>query len=397
MEEMLALSLRAAALWPRGTFVEAERLLTASPFPYRGVPEEAQQATADLRARVESAREEGEGARRLLAEVTRNEILRKLLCAPEPDWDLHAAVQPGAITVLSGDAPEVGESTARYLLAVHLALLWDALLGRRFRTKTFVVLDESQWYAHEGVADILRLGRRFNVHLWAATQALRSLAEPVREALLTNVADIVLFRGAPEEAREFARWIPELTPDRLLRLPQGYAAVLSGKGGDVDWVRLRPLPPAAEQVGASQPGFQDSPGPVEPSTDARTGAPAPRGHWGVADPLGYDRISTLLRQHIEEVPGAGNPVVRLDALRASLDPRPEIAEHGVRELGRRLDRAGALLRSGRDSRGRFWELDLERVDGFRSGTDPPATVEQPFGPGRPQPVRPAIVEERQPF
>ncbi len=333
----------------------------------------------------------------MLAEVTRNEILRKLLCAPEPDWDLHAAVQPGSITVLSGDAPEVGESTARYLLAVHLALLWDALLGRRFRTKTFVVLDESQWYAHEGVADILRLGRRFNVHLWAATQALRSLAEPVREALLTNVADIVLFRGAPEEAREFARWIPELTPDRLLRLPQGYAAVLSGKGGEVDWVHLRPLPPESEQAGTTQPGFPGSPGPIEPSGNAGTTEPGRPGPWATTDPVGYDRISTLLRQHIKEVHGAGNPVVHLDALRASLDPRPEIAERRVRELGRRLDRAGALIRSGRDSRGRFWELDLGRVDALRSGTDPPPTAELPFGPGRPQSVPDEIVKERQPF
>ncbi len=397
LEEMLALSLRAAALWPRGTFVEAERLLTASPFPYRGVPEEAQQATAELRARVESTRDEGEGARRLLAEVTRNEILRKLLCAPEPNWSPHEAVRPGSITVLSGDAPEVGEATARYLLAVHLALLWDALLGRRVRTKTFVVLDESQWYAHESVADILRLGRRFNVHLWAATQALRSLAEPVREALLTNVADFVLFRGAPEEAREFARWVPELTPDRLLRLPRGYAAVMSGKGGDVDWVRLRPLPSASEEAAAPRPSFQAPPDSVDSSGDAQVGEPARRGPTEPADPVGFDRASMRVREQLEEVPGTGNPIVHLDALRASLDRRPEVAERGVRELGRLLDREGALLRSGRDRRGRFWELDPRRLDGLLSGTPPPPASEHPREPGRPRPVPHEIVEERQPF
>jgi DNA helicase HerA-like ATPase len=377
IEEMLTWALRSAADWPGGTLETAERLLRADPAGIRGVPDVARPSVAELRERVETRPEDGEGARRLLREITRNELLEHLLCAAAPDWKAGDALVPGRITVISGDATQVGEGTARYLLAVHLALLWAEILARAERAKIFVLLDEAQWYAHDSVAEMLRLGRRFNVHLWLSTQALRSLSEGVRDAVVTNSADVVLFRGSPDEARDFSRWVPEIAAERLLRLPRGTAAALVGKGEAVDWIRTRAVPPLPPWLPEFRPptdpgGDGSAPGVDEgaagPGGAATSASPGTARGAELAAPV-RNALRERLRSHD---PGALVLTVSLPALRASLGDGPGgRARELTRDAGRILRAAGALRRIDRSPGATRWVLDALRLRSLVAADEPP--------------------------
>ncbi|MCI4323305.1 MAG: DUF87 domain-containing protein [Thermoplasmata archaeon] len=347
IEEVLGRTMSLAAQGRGATFETAYRLLDQMEWPAPSGPEPTRIAAREFRQWLEAHRDDVEGTRRLLGEIVRNDTLRRLLCAPDAKFSPEEAVAPGRIVVVAGDAPLVGEMTARYLLSVYLALVWSALLGRSPPRKTFVLLDELQWYAHDGLSEFLRLGRRANVHLYAATQSLRSLPEGVREALRTNAADFVVFRGDPEEAREFSRWTGAIAPERLLALPRGHAAVLLGKGSDVRWTLVRPESSPADadsrvQAIADASVARWSELPIPDLSDAPT---VPRPELSAAGVL-----RDVLAAHGERS-AAGVRRVELGWLRSA-----GLSIESIRQLGGDLTRAGRLLRRGRDSGGSFWDL-----------------------------------------
>jgi hypothetical protein len=352
LEEMVTRALRAAASLPEGTLLDAHTLLATSTRVGKPVPSSAIEAVRELADRIRDRPEDADGARRLLHEVVRNPVLSRMLCTSRPTVRTRDLVRPGRIVLLSGDAARVGETTARYLLSVLLALVWSELLSRPEAAKTFVVLDEAQWFSNDSLAEMLRLGRRKNVHVVLATQAIASLPESVGEAVWTNVSDFVAFRGSPEEAREFARVAPGVSAEALLSLPRGEAAVLIGKGEQVRWVRtIRwPAHPAAagtESWGSGAPE-EDSP------EDDETELAGPAGRLGAS---GLDQVlGELLRLAATEDPSKPL-IVSVPELRQKFDPGGE----GARQAGGILSRSGALTRTERSSLGRVWVIDRARL------------------------------------
>jgi hypothetical protein len=337
LEEMLVRALSAAAAFPGGTLEDAHALLATGGRGFRVVPPEAREAVGELGDRIRSRPEDADGARRLLFEVVRNPLLVRAFCRRAPELRTSELLGPGRIVLISGDAARVGETTSRYLLSIYLAIVWSDLLSRPNAPKTYVVMDEAQWFAHESLTEMLRVGRRRNVHVIVTTQAIASLPEAVAESIWTNVSDFVGFRGSPEEARELARLARGLSAESVLALPRGEAAVLLGKGNAVHWVRTPRLP------GASFPAL--------PPVGSVTG---PKGR--TSDPLSPElrEISRLVR-----ITGSREPVrISLADVRRSTD----VSDGGVRTAGALLGREGALLRSGRDARGTWWCLDPRRVE-----------------------------------
>ncbi len=275
LEEMLYRALRAAAAWPNGTLVDAHTLLATGARLHREVPPRASPALRELADRVRERPEDGEGARRLLNEVVRSPVLERMLCARDPDLAARDLVAPNRIVIVSGDAARIGESNARYLLSVYLALLWSELLARPSGSKVFVVLDEAQWFSHESLAEMLRLGRRANVHVVLATQALASLPPAVAQAVWTNVADFVAFRGSPEEARELGRMSRAVSPEAVVAMPRGHAVVLLGKGESVAWVRTTRLPSHGP---SHEPGAAPARHPLPDDQSLTTAAPRAPAH-----------------------------------------------------------------------------------------------------------------------
>lgn len=355
LEEMLGRALAAAASYPRGTLVEAERLLAGvGRRSIGGVPEEARPFVEELDALARARPEEVDGARRLLAEITGHEVLRRLLCDPTPTCDPEQLIAPGGIVVISGEAPAIGEGPARHFLGVVLALIWTELLARPSGPKTFLALDEAQWYAHDAVGEILRLGRRTNAHLWLATQSLAALEEPVREAVLTNVADFVVFRGSPDDAREFARWSGQAGAESFLSLGRGEAMALVGARRIPERVRFSPLP-AGERTGAQRQLIAERSGPeaVAPAAPAAAGT-------------GVSVGELLLAAEATAPPGPtfDFPFARV---RAALDP----AGGEVRALGAELRRAGALSHRRADPTGDVWAIDRAALAEWRARSGRP--------------------------
>ncbi|MGA8604073.1 MAG: DUF87 domain-containing protein [Thermoplasmata archaeon] len=347
LEEMLTRALSAAAAFPGGTLSDAHTLLATGGRTRQVVPADAQDAVRELAERVRERPDDAEGARRLLYDVVRNSVLQRMLCERAPPLHTNDLVAPGRIAVISGDASRVGESVARYLLAVYLALVWSELLARPSQSKTFVVLDESQWFSHESLAEMLRLARRRNVHVVLATQTVGSLPETVADAVWTNVSDFVAFRGSPEEARELSRTTHAVSVEEILSLPRGHAAVLLGKGSRVDWVRTAGRPPA--------PGL-DRDGPAAEIADVagESGKSADDTVSSVAT------VQSVLEWIVERTRSlrVGESVrVPLTELRSSLDPGGQ----AVRAAGAALGRAGALLSSERSAEGPVWVIDPQRI------------------------------------
>jgi hypothetical protein len=364
LEEMLFQAIRAASRWPGASLAVAEQLLTPEGFPWRTVPEPAREAVGDVRRRIERAPQDGDGARRLLSEITRSEVLREMLDAGSPTWSVGEAIAPGRMTAISGDAPQVGESVARYLLAVVLALAWNAVLVRKPPSKTFLILDEAQWYAHDSVAEMLRLGRRFNLHVWAVTQSLASLPEVVRGAFTTNSADLVLFRGDPSDVRDVSRWVPRVAPERIMRMPRGEAAVLIDKGSDTHWIQLSPLAEGRGDPDRFRPVAARG-SPQEPAQAIlQPSGPVPgevRQNECGDRTEGANPLLEVLRASLDSPDIGPEFTVHLSDLRSRWPTQPTLAERWVRNGGRLLAAMGAILRSGRDDAGTFWVLSRKRL------------------------------------
>ena len=348
LEEMLALSLRAAG-GAGGTLEDAYEMLTRAGTGRRVGPERCLPAVADLAERVRDRPEDAEGARRLLLEIVGNPSLHRLLCSRAPALRFEELVAPGAIVIVSGDAATVGEGTARYLLAIYLALLWGELLRRPGGPKTFVLLDEAQWFANEGLSELLRLARRRNVHVGLATQSLASLDDAVREAVRTNVADLVVFRSGAEEARDLARAISGLEPDHLVALPRGRAAVLLGKGERLAWLHAALLPDRPRAFGAPR-------WPTLSGADAGAYAVERKEPVAVAVPTEVDLLDRL-RSPAATPDGSGLVEVRVEDLR-QVD---RLDERAIRALGGRLGRVRALVRSERGPHGAVWWIDPSKL------------------------------------
>ena len=366
LEEMLTRAIGAAAAVPSGTLSDAHTLLATGGRTRQLVPAEALEAVRELADRVRERPDDAEGARRLLYEVVRSPVLRRMLCERDPS--LHAAnlVEAGRIAVISGDASVVGESVARYLLAVYLALVWSQLLARPSNPKTFVVLDESQWFSHESLAEMLRLARRRNVHVVLATQTIGSLPEAVAAAVWTNVSDFVAFRGSPEEARELARATSGLSVEEILALPRGHAAVLLGKGNAVAWIRTAGRPPEPEGP------------PSEPEESRETDGSPSQG----LEPT-HDRPEAKTEEVLDWIRSRSqhqgtDDTVRVDLanLRELLDPEGR----AIREAGAILGRAGALVSSARSEGRATWTIDLARVPPRSADADPSVRPGRAEGP-----------------
>jgi DNA helicase HerA-like ATPase len=364
LEEMLFQALRAGSRWPGASLAVAERLLTPEGLGLKNVPDNARDAVAEVRRRIEQTPQDGDGARRLLAEITHSEVLRQMLDATPANWKITSAVAPARITVISGCAPQIGESASRYLLAVFLALVWNAILERERPSKAFVVLDEAQWYAHDSVVQMLRLGRRFNVHVWAVTQSLRSLPEVVRDAFTTNSADLVLFRGDPVDARDVSRWVPQIAPDRLLRMPRGEAAVLIGKGAESRWVKFSPPVRGREVAEQSLARFAGLDDPAAPGIQCSgVGAPMAESEELPTRPPRAETRSFLegLARLIDPRQDRPQITVGLAQLRDQWPEDPALAQRRVRDGGRLLASAGAILRIGKNEQGTYWILSRVRL------------------------------------
>ncbi len=103
-----------------------------------------------------------------------------------------------------------------------------------------------------GLEELLEQARGLGAGVTIATQATGRLPEPVRTALLSNVATLMSFRAGAEEAKRIARELPGLSALDLQSLQpfEVAARVGTGKGAGSLLVtgHTEPLPPVTGQA-----------------------------------------------------------------------------------------------------------------------------------------------------
>jgi len=408
IEDLLTRVFLFLSYWPEATLKDAHEILTdprGAHLPFESEPEKAKRMHELLEALQRERTEEMEGARRVVSEVTLSTSLSRMLSCRSPRWDLSMALEPGNVTLFSMERAETGARAASYLGSILLSLVWSHLVARGSHgNKVVLVLDEVQEYANDSLAEMLRLGRRYNLHVWAATQSLSGLSPDLRDSLLTNSRDLILFRGSPSDAKLASDHLGLPGEGDLMALPRGRARAFLGKASSVTAVNVSWTPlsttdleerksKAMDHVIANSRGFwagEDGKSASPPAVDGGTlqnraeltlperprEAVAEKGiprSGGVECSDMDDLLSALLAGSFEHP--EGEPfVVSLRRIEKMVSGD----KLALRRLGSLLKGQGALVRAEKVNGERSWVLTREGLQ----ATFPPPWLPERLAKGR---------------
>jgi hypothetical protein len=146
----------------------------------------------------------------------------------------------------------IGEDGARLVGSLLLAALWQAALARadqpeHARLDASVIVDECHNFLHLpiGIDDALAEARGLRVSFVLAHQHLGQLPGEVRDAVLANARNKLVFTVSPDDARRLAEHLgPMLAAEDLYRRPAYTACVrLVLRGQDTGGFTLTTAPP----------------------------------------------------------------------------------------------------------------------------------------------------------
>lgn len=143
--------------------------------------------------------------------------LRNMLGQAQPAFDFDQALDARSIVLAPLTKGLLGEEAAALLGSLVVTRLWQAVQARTAQAQadrpvTFAYIDEFQDYLHlpVGVEAMLTQARGLGLGLTLAHQHLGQLPASVREAVLANARNRIIFQVAATDAQALAR---ELTPD----------------------------------------------------------------------------------------------------------------------------------------------------------------------------------------
>jgi len=143
--------------------------------------------------------------------------LRNILGQAEPAFDFDEALAARSIVLVPLTKGLLGEEASALLGSLVVTRLWQAVQARAAiaaadRPVTFAYIDEFQDYLHlpMGVEAMLTQARGLGLGLTLAHQHLGQLPTSVREAVLANARNRIVFQVAANDAHALAR---ELAPD----------------------------------------------------------------------------------------------------------------------------------------------------------------------------------------
>lgn len=151
--------------------------------------------------------------------------LRAVLNQPNPKLDIGRLLSERKWLFVSLAPGTLGESAAHLLGAIVTYLVWAAIEKRveipaAQRRPVFLYFDELQSVSHLpiGLELFFERTRGLGCGVVVATQALARLPESTRASLVGNVASLITFRAAHDEAARIARELPGLSPQDVMSL-----------------------------------------------------------------------------------------------------------------------------------------------------------------------------------
>jgi hypothetical protein len=163
--------------------------------------------------------------------------VRAVIAQPAPKLDVARLLDRRRWLVVSLSEGALGAPAARLLGATVTYVVWSAIAARAAiapekRHPVFIYFDELQALADMpmGLESLFEQARGLGAGVTIGTQNVARLAEPVRHALLTNVATLVSFRAGADEATRIARELPGLDARDLISLAAFEVAARVGMG-----------------------------------------------------------------------------------------------------------------------------------------------------------------------
>jgi hypothetical protein len=154
--------------------------------------------------------------------------LRAVLNQPNPKLDIGRLLSERKWLMVSLAPGTLGESAAHLLGAIVTYLVWAAIEKRveipaGQRRPVFLYFDELQSVSHLpiGLELFFERTRGLGCGVVVATQALARLPESTRASLVGNVASLLTFRAAYDEATRIARELPGLSAQDVMSLSLG--------------------------------------------------------------------------------------------------------------------------------------------------------------------------------
>lgn len=129
------------------------------------------------------------------------EQLRKTLGAGANALDFRRTIDTAAVTLIDLASPVIGTHASRIIGTLLLMKLWNAILDRKNRDKThLVVVDEASLFQSNPMPRMLAESRKFGVSVVLSHQHAGQLTQEIRDALEANSANFSAFRLSPRDA-----------------------------------------------------------------------------------------------------------------------------------------------------------------------------------------------------
>jgi len=180
-----------------------------------------------------------------MSPITGNAHLKRILGANRSTLDFAKVIDAQQICLINLAQPYLAKEASRFLggmitsRLVASAKVSQASVPEGQRKRVNVYMDEFQTYISAGLADGLAEVRKYGLNLVLANQSLSQLQgdryqAEVAEAVMSNAANVIAFRvGIADALRLGKRFEPELPAANLAKLPNFHAAGIVVRGSDV--------------------------------------------------------------------------------------------------------------------------------------------------------------------
>ena len=133
--------------------------------------------------------------------LTSVEQLRKTLGAGTNALDFIHTIDTDTVTLIDLASPVIGTHAARIAGTLLLMKLWNAVLARKERDRThLVVVDEASLFQTNPMPRMLAESRKFGISMVLCHQHTGQLSAEIRDALEANSANFSAFRLSPRDA-----------------------------------------------------------------------------------------------------------------------------------------------------------------------------------------------------
>jgi hypothetical protein len=169
-----------------------------------------------------------------LNQFTHNPLMRSIIGQSKSSINFRQIVDNKSILLVNLSKGQLGEMDSKLLGMILIGKLFLAGMKRANIAKDQRIpfnwyIDEFQNFATDSIAHLLSESRKYGIRMILANQTLAQLhlssgGEGLREAVLGNVANMLLFRVGVDDARHMQSYAqPELSSEDLQYLPDFHA------------------------------------------------------------------------------------------------------------------------------------------------------------------------------